>query len=336
MAKTSGPILAPLLLRLALGLTFIWAGLGKIEATFAVKGEQAALLANLGVEKVRAAASSGKTVVPPTPDAAKQGVKDAAPLPIGPNAPQLTPAPQPTTPKPAPTAPEPVLTPTEPMGPPWPLPQEKAAPDAAPTESAPRASLAGTWTLAQVTAPPSNPGASQLSERVYSASEFPDELQVARVYSLAMLIHRAGHPPMDTNAPADAPKQLQALWPTRLSEGAWPVSLAWTVALCELIAGLFVVIGLLTRFSAIVLAGTMIGAIWLTEVGPAVQTGKVVLGFIPERDFFAIDVWKTLFWQLSLLTSALALALLGAGAISLDRKLFPPPPPAPVNPKALI
>ncbi len=332
MAKPSGPTLAPLLLRLALGLTFIWAGLGKIEATFAVKGEQAALLANLGVDKVRAAASSGKTVVPTTPDTAKPGVKDAAPLPIGPNAPQLTPVPQPTTPKPTPTAPEPVLTPTEPMGPPWPLPPENAAP----AESAPRAALAGRLTLAQVTAPPSSPNASKLSERVYAASEFPDDLQVARVYSLAMLIHSAGHPPMDTGTPPDLPKKLRALWPTRFAEGFWPVTLAWTVALCELVAGLFVVIGLLTRFSAVVLAGTMIGAIWLTEVGPAMQVGKVVLGFIPHRDFFAIDVWKTLFWQLSLLTSALALALLGAGAISLDRKLFPPPPPPPVNPKALI
>ena len=32
MPKNIGPSLAPLLLRLSLGLTFVWAGLGKIEA----------------------------------------------------------------------------------------------------------------------------------------------------------------------------------------------------------------------------------------------------------------------------------------------------------------
>jgi uncharacterized membrane protein YphA (DoxX/SURF4 family) len=103
-----------------------------------------------------------------------------------------------------------------------------------------------------------------------------------------------------------------------------------------LIGGLFVLVGLLTRVSALMLAATMIGAIWLTEVGPAIQAGKVVLGFIPDRDFFTIDVWKTLLWQLSLLMSAGALAMLGCGSLGLDRKFFPPPPPPPVNPRALI
>jgi uncharacterized membrane protein YphA (DoxX/SURF4 family) len=333
MPKSLGPTIAPLLLRLALGLTFIWAGLGKIEATFAVKGERAALLANLGVKKVRDAASSGKTVVPATPESAKPGIKDASPLPVGPNAPQLTPAPQPTPT--VPTAPEPILEPSSPMGPPWPLPDDKQQqPAEKPVTVAPAAIL----TLAQVTAPPMSPDAGKVSERIYAASEFPDELQVARVYSLAMLIHGAGHPPMEKADPTSSqpPVPQRNLWPTRFAEGWWPIGLAWTVAVCELLGGLCVVLGMFTRVSALVLAGTMVGAIWLTEVGPAMQAGTVVWGFIPNRDFFAIDVWKTLFWQLSLLTSALALALLGAGAVSLDRKLFPPPPPAPVNPKALI
>jgi hypothetical protein len=47
-------------------------------------------------------------------------------------------------------------------------------------------------------------------------------------------------------------------------------------------------------------------------------------------------VWKTLLWQLSLLMSAGALAMLGCGSLGLDRKFFPPPPPPPVNPRALI
>ncbi|HLP84570.1 MAG TPA: DoxX family membrane protein [Phycisphaerales bacterium] len=353
MLKKIGPALAPLLLRMALGLTFIWAGLGKIEATFPVKGEQAALLANMGVEKVRSEATSGKTVVPGTGNTDQQPParkKDTSPLPVGPESPALTPQPAaPATPKPQ--APEPAFTPEdEPMGPPRPAEprsnepakpteqtepteQTKPADQHAPQEQPkPTASLASPLTLAQVTAPPSSPNAGQPTQtRIYTASEFPDDIQVPRVYSLAMLIHRAGHPGLTgDNQP------LRNLWPTSLAEGRWPVILAWTVATCEVVGGLFVLAGLFTRLSAVILASTMIGAIWLTEVGPAIQTGKVVLGFIPDRDFFAIDVWKTLFWQLSLLMSALALALLGSGPIGLDRKLFPPPPPPPSNPKALI
>jgi hypothetical protein len=99
MPKNIGPSLAPLLLRLSLGLTFVWAGLGKIEATFAVKGDQAVLLASMGVDKVRAAAASGKTVVPQVPEVSKPApTKDTSPLPVGPNAPALTPpSPQPGT-----------------------------------------------------------------------------------------------------------------------------------------------------------------------------------------------------------------------------------------------
>lgn len=40
---------APVFLRAVLAITFLWAGLGKVFATFPVKGEPAAVLANLGV-----------------------------------------------------------------------------------------------------------------------------------------------------------------------------------------------------------------------------------------------------------------------------------------------
>ncbi len=40
---------APVFLRLVLAITFLWAGLGKLFATFEVKGEPAAILANMGI-----------------------------------------------------------------------------------------------------------------------------------------------------------------------------------------------------------------------------------------------------------------------------------------------
>ena len=193
--------------------------------------------------------------------------------------------------------------------------------------------------LAQVTAPPISPGAGQPDpNRVYTASEFPDEFEIPRVYSLALLIHKSAYPPAKPAAP-DATQSANAmmkLWPQRLAHGMWPVRLAWAVAVTEVVAGFFVLVGLLTRASALCLASTMLGALWLTEIGPAIQSGKTVLGILPDRPPFDIDAWKTLLWQLSLFMSAISLAFLGSGAIGFDRKLFPPPPPAPPIPKPMI
>lgn len=48
--KHSGAVsIAPFLLRIVVGIVFVWAGLGKVMDTFPVQGEQAAKLANMGV-----------------------------------------------------------------------------------------------------------------------------------------------------------------------------------------------------------------------------------------------------------------------------------------------
>src|SRR6476619_2260758 len=47
--KSCSPCCAPLFLRLALGVIFIWAGVTKVATTMPVKGEDAAALANMGV-----------------------------------------------------------------------------------------------------------------------------------------------------------------------------------------------------------------------------------------------------------------------------------------------
>src|SRR4051812_2087450 len=55
MAKIAcRPCFAPLILRICLGLIFIWAGLGKLMDTFPVKGQDAADLANMGVNMAAA------------------------------------------------------------------------------------------------------------------------------------------------------------------------------------------------------------------------------------------------------------------------------------------
>jgi uncharacterized membrane protein YphA (DoxX/SURF4 family) len=89
--------------------------------------------------------------------------------------------------------------------------------------------------------------------------------------------------------------------------------------------------------SAFSLAGTMLVAIWLTEIGPAVQSGDAILGFLPRREVYAVAMspggYVTLMWQCALLAIGLALTTLGGGRLSLDAALFggsaPAPKPAP-------
>lgn len=316
--KPLGPVLAPLVLRLVLGVTFLWAGLSKLEATTFVKGEQAALLANLGVDRVRAKAPPGPTTpTPPAPTSAKSD-------PTGDGDPGAQPQSEPEPPQPQP---QPAPAPAQDPAPPGPTPGVQAASLQLP------GSDWGLLTLAQVTAP----GVGTPPVRIaYAPSEFPDDIEVPRVYGLAILLHRAAYPPAarrEGEAPSPPP---EAIWPKSLGRGSWPVRLAWTVALTEVVGGAFLILGLFTRVSAAALAGTMLGAMWLTELGPAWQSGKTVLGILPDRDPFSLELWRTFFWQLSLLGAGIAVALLGCGALGLDRKFFPPPPPAPPPGKPLI
>jgi len=236
---------APIFLRFALALTFLWAGWGKVLETMPVSGERAAVLASMGV-------------------------------------------------------------------------------------------------LTESSLPSSSPA--QLNPAALLPDPQPLEHRVRRVYGIALLIHKSANPapmlasadsitvspadPTATTAPATV-SQPMALWPSRLASGKLPLYFAWSAAVSEIVFGLFVLVGLLTRISAAVLASTMVVAIWLTEIGPAIQTGNTVLGFIPAYGAFAYDaagkfMFASLLWQISLLCSGLALMLTGPGIISFDRALFPP------------
>ncbi|MBK7403716.1 MAG: DoxX family protein [Phycisphaerales bacterium] len=128
---------------------------------------------------------------------------------------------------------------------------------------------------------------------------------------------------------------LMPLWPD-LDPGheydPWPVRFAWAVSLTELIGGILVGVGLLTRIGAMGLAGVMLGALWLTTFGPALQTGDTMLGFLPKHDPFGPE-WMVPVLQVTLLCAALSLLFAGPGTMSLDRLLLGgPPKPAPPKP----
>jgi uncharacterized membrane protein YphA (DoxX/SURF4 family) len=155
------------------------------------------------------------------------------------------------------------------------------------------------------------------SQRTFTAADFPEDVSVRRVNGLALSIHSAANPrPTETN---EAPMRI---WPYALGQGSWPVYQAYAVAFTELVGGACVLLGLMTRLWAFSLAGVMLGAIWLTEIGLAIQSGNTVAGFLPNRDAFSPGEWQRLLFQFSLLMSSLALVFLGAGRASLDYALF--------------
>ena len=77
-----GMTIAPLMLRVVLGVTFLWAGAGKLVDKMPVEGERAARLANLGVN-LRVAGSPPPTepeaVPEPLPDAPAEPEEDDIP-----------------------------------------------------------------------------------------------------------------------------------------------------------------------------------------------------------------------------------------------------------------
>ena len=161
------------------------------------------------------------------------------------------------------------------------------------------------------------PAAQVPTAPTYSAADFPKSVSVLRVNGLALLIHSAAFP-----APRPDGTAAMVIWPQAAATGMWPVILAWSVALTEFIGGVLIFVGCFTRLSALSLVVVMGGAIWLTGIGPSLQAGTTQLGFLPSHPTFDVVAWKDLLWQGSLGMASLTLALLGSGALALDRVLF--------------
>lgn len=256
MSQQNGSRLAPFLLRLAVGLTFLWAGAGKFRGEALVAGEDAATLANMGVLTPLGKAGSAPATTPPDRPAPKE-----------------------------------------------PLPADTKKPP-------PLAAL-----NLQVTPSPT-----------YTAADFPAPVKTTRVYSIAAMLARGAAPAVRADGTT-----MPKTWPPMLAGGRLPIYFAWAAALSELLGGGLLVVGLLTRVAGLATAGTMAGALWLTQIGPAIQQGNTRLGFIPNLDLYALDAsgYTGLLWPLVLLAACLALALQGGGALALDNILLRSPAPAP-------
>jgi uncharacterized membrane protein YphA (DoxX/SURF4 family) len=276
---------APVWLRLALAVTFIWAGMAKIRSTMDVDGELAATLANMGVI---------------TPTTATPGASTGAPV---------TPLPPPAE----------GVKPEEGQKPATPGSEDGRVDSGGVQSGVVRVSLqdAGSGT----TPPAGNaaaPSTTQASGQ-YTAADFPEKVKVKVVYMLAATLHQAAHPKATPERPSP-----MSLWPPVLAKGRMPVTIAWLVTIAELGGGILVLLGLCTRLGAFALAGVMVGAMWLSQIGPAVQSGKTVLGFLPDHARYDGMAWTPLLFQFALFSMAMALLFTGPGVLAADHALFGP------------
>lgn len=286
---------APVFLRCALGLTFLWAGLGKCFVTDHLNSVDAAILANIGVITTDqavppAAGAQGSAMTPVLAAMYVQPAKQAPGSVHGsnPGTPPGSGAP--------PAAPGTKGTPEAP--PPVPASNPASVPGVSP------GSNPGTGNGNAPSVPAGKP-------RQYSAADFPNGAEVLRLHGVTLKLVKAANPP------AGKP----ALWPKVLDQAPWPVALAYAAALTEVLCGFLALTGLLGRFAGFALAIVMANAIWLDQLGPAIQSGQTHFGFLPGYPGFDVNAWRPLMWQFALLMMACALACTGSGALSLDRML---------------
>ncbi len=308
----------PLLIRLVLALTFVWAGLGKVTKTN-FSAEDAAALATMGVQTFMDQA--GPPVLLPDPAPVDDGlVHDEE---------------QPGDPIPGDTEVDPEVDPETVDSTIEDL-IEEVVPEEEPGEEPPAEVVDPEVVDPETTEPPvDDPG---LAYR--QAGDF-------RLVTVQNVVEGEGDPvavetpPADTQAqptytadrfPADG-VEARALNKIILMLDGTPFQdyalyLAWLAALTELIGGLLLIPGILSRIWGLGLAIAMGMAIWLTTITPSLNTADAFLGFWPN---IAVspggDGWWPLvtgFWQLALGVMALSIFLSGAGRISVDALFFGP------------
>ncbi|GAB5497515.1 MAG: hypothetical protein Phyf2KO_25950 [Phycisphaerales bacterium] len=298
---------APLGLRVALGLTFLWAGIGKIAHSTAVTDPRdQAILADWGqIDAIPESFTPPEDEDPPVDPG--QGEPE-----------QTNPIADIDGDEQADTPPADVEVPSEDPGDDQiPVDDDPAVDDDGSTED--DGSAQDDDSDNDDTAEPvEDPGIMPVS---YMQSA--DSVEVKRVLGLALMIHHAANPGVD-----DAGQAKMPLWPQALAKGSLPVVIAWIAAILELVCGAALLTGFFTRMATLPIIGTMLTAMWLTQIGPALQAGNAYLGFLPSG-VFEIGAggyaYTQLLWQFALACMGFALLLIGPGCLSIDRLIFGAP-----------
>lgn len=299
--------LTPLFLRLSLGITFIWAGSAKLFFDQPFAGESAAALANLGVQLQGPHASpSAKPMESPEPPVAEE--------PAAPSTPPVEEKPSDTEPaKPSPEEPAP-------------SPADEPAPSGSPALAAHHNWFAPPAVGVAIHPVSSSSASSPRAAKTYTADDFPEPLTTLRLYGLSVMLHNASQPD----------DQGRVAWPPTLATPPALRLLPWFVAVTELLGGVLVLLGFMTRVWALALAGTMIVALWLTQIYPAWTGGSAFLWVLPQPMLSDpakwSSAWEKMLFQFALLMIALGLVFSGGGRLSMDGWMFRPLPKAPPKP----
>lgn len=324
-----------MVVRLGLGAIFLWAGVGKFFAERGYSPEECAVLANMGVDIPTARVTPASTPANPATNPANLTptmAPPAAPIPEAPggknnkNKQSKPNRGEPPVPVNVPSREiafhqvrdEDVLV-SLPAAASTKAENAKRRPPATP--GAPSGSVPGSPAspgAPNAAAPNASPSAPAI--KIISAADFPRGATMRQLYEVALVVK---------NAAKDKPGSIgpSSIWPAWAASGSWPVAIAWLVGLTEMIGGACILLGLFTRLSAFMLLGLMLGAMWLTELGPAMQAGKTMLLILPDRGpgtLFNEQLWQHWMWQLAMMTLALGAMLMGPGPLSLDHGVFAP------------
>lgn len=322
-------------LRLVLGVTFVWAGTGKLIGTMQVSGDDAARLANLGITL--------DTIIPEPAAQPQQQDQEQdteqdtdqldAPLP------EPTPETTPGTTPPAETGQDLQDQAKDIIEQMKGAVKETTNTDTPPASGQPAAPAAGDEPEVKEQLGRSHTPAYTFTRVMQlqgdrTGSDFPEPVECQRLYSIALMISKAADPGLTPDS-----QPITPIMPPKLAGKPWPKILAWSAAITELVAGGLLLIGFLTRISAMGTLFVMLVAVWMTQIGPAAfHSSDAILGFIPRHDdLFSPGAYSTLLWQLALASMSLAVVFLGSGAIGLDRLLFSSSPRDPYlhgDPKA--
>lgn len=319
--------LPALVLRLVLALVFLWAGIGKFATTQTVTGDDAARLANLGV-----------TLTPVT-------AQDIIPDEVLPPQEPLKELPETIDePEPANTQTE-SQTETDPntIDPELTSPEDQQRMQEILDEAKRRAEEArkkATETLQQpalnepTTPPAETPAKDPESQSPVSmlpvqyenpkktASDFPEPMEVRRVYTVALLLSKCAEPGLTKDS-----QPIKPILPSAFSGGMVARTMAIAAAVTEIGAGILLLLGFLTRISALGTFSVMLVAIWTTQIGPAaMQTAPYdpspILGFLPNHGSLYASEYMTLMFQLACAAMSIAVFFLGSGPVGFDRLIF--------------
>ena len=224
---------------------------------------------------------------------------------------------------PDPVIPDPVdeepITEPDPEPIPDPIPEEEPLPEeepdpVSPVEPAPQPED-------PVAEPEPEPAPDDPTHVLLVAQSQPAPQKVQKANEIAVMLYKGANPEPVVNEDGTTKTPL-AIVPQGLGAPPWPKYLAWAAAITELVAGVLLLIGALTRLSGLAVAGIMGVAMWLTQIGPAISSGNTWLGFLPVNDPYDPmnpATYTTMLYQLALLAMGLALLFSGPGMLSIDR-----------------